>query len=239
MAGDTENAPALAVPMPGAAEVRAFLRSHPGFLAENLELLQTLLPPSARQGDNVLDMQRFMVERLQDEVERMKTLQGELIRAGRSNLSSQGQIHAAVLALIEARTFEQLIEVVTSDFATLLNVDVVSLAIESVGDDVHPGLKQGVRVVERGAVAALLDEGREVTLRSDIEGEAAIYGAAAPLVRSDVVVRIDLGRRAPACLLAMGAREAKRFHGGQGTELLCFLGRVVARTIKTWLSLPG
>ena len=53
------------------------------------------------------------------------------------------------------------------------------------------------------------------------------------------VVRVDLGAHAPACLLAMGSREAKRFHAGQGTELLCFLGRVVASTIKTWLNFPS
>ena len=239
MTGDAKKAPALATSGLGAAEVRGFLRSHPNFLSENPELLQTLLPPSSRQGDNVLDMQRFMVEHLQAEVERLKTLQRELIHAGRSNLSSQGQIHAAVLAVIEAPTFAQLIEVVTCDFATLLDVDVVSLAIESVGDDVHPGLKQGVRVVERGAVDQVMDEGREVLLRGDIEGETAIYGGGASLVRSDVIVRIDLGRHAPACLLAMGARDTKRFHTGQGTELLCFLGRALASTIRTWLSLPS
>ncbi len=239
MASDTKNAPSPSNLRLGAAEVRGFLRGNPNFLEENPELLQILLPPSAQQGDSVVDMQRFMVERLQREVERLKTLQKELIRAARSNLSSQNQIHAAVLAVLEAQTFAQVIEAVTTDFATLLDVDVVNLAIESVGDDVHPGLKQGVRVVERGAVGKLLDEGREVLLRSDIEGEVAIYGAAASLVRSDVIVRIDLGAHAPACLLAMGSRETKRFHAGQGTELLGFLGRVVASTIITWLNLPS
>ena len=239
MASDAKNAPALTDLRPSPAEVRSFLRNNPDFLAENPELLQTLLPPTNQQGDNVLDMQQFMVERLQREVGRLKALQGELIRAGRSNLSSQSQIHAAVLALLEAQTFEQVIETVTVDLATLLDVDVVSLAIESVGNDVHPGLKQGVRIVERGVVADLLSEGREVLLRGDIEGEVAIYGSGAPLVRSDVIVRVDLGPRAPACLLAMGSRETKRFHAGQGTELLCFLGRVIARSIKTWLNLPA
>ena len=144
-----------------------------------------------------------------------------------------------MLALLEAQTFEQVIEAVTTDFATLLDVDVVSLAIESVGDDVHPGLKQGVRVVERGVVSALLDDGREALLRGDIEGEVAIYGSGAPLVHSDVIVRVDLGSHAPSCLLAMGSREKRRFQAGQGTELLCFLGRVAARSIKTWLNLPA
>lgn len=239
MASDGKIVPALSDLQLNPTEVRSFLKSNPYFLVDNPELLQTLLPPSSQQGDNVLDMQQFMVERLQREVKTLKALQGELISAGRSNLSSQNQIHAAVLALLESQTFEQVIEAVTTDFAALLDVDVVTLAIEAVGDDIHPGLKQGVRVVERGVVSGLLDDGREALLRSDIEGEVSIYGSGASLVQSDVIVRVDLGSHTPACLLAMGSREKRRFHAGQGTELLCFLGRVIARSIKTWLNLPA
>ena len=65
MASDAKNAPALTDPRLSAAEVRGFLKSNPDFLAENAELLQILLPPTNQQGDNVLDMQQFMVERLQ------------------------------------------------------------------------------------------------------------------------------------------------------------------------------
>ena len=129
MASDAKNAPALNEPQLSAAEVRGFLKGHPDFLIENPELLQTLVPPSKQQGNNVLDMQQFMVEHLQRDVGRLKAMQGELISAGRSNLSSQNQIHMAVLALLEASTFEHAIEVVTSDFVALLDVDVVSLTM--------------------------------------------------------------------------------------------------------------
>ena len=42
----------------------------------------------------------------------------------------------------------------------------------------------------------------------------------------------------PPALLAMGARDERRFHPGQGTELLGFLARVVSGCIKGWLERP-
>ncbi|MEI9985008.1 MAG: hypothetical protein WDN69_18470 [Aliidongia sp.] len=61
----------------------------------------------------------------------MKSQQRALIATSRSNLSSQQRIHAAVLALLAATSFEQLIQTVTTDLAVLLDIDVVTLCIES------------------------------------------------------------------------------------------------------------
>jgi len=36
----------------------------------------------------------------------------------------------------------------------------------------------------------------------------------------------------------MGARDERRFHPGQGTELLGFLAHVVSGCIKGWLERP-
>ena len=237
MATDSKNAPAVRDPLVDVTKVKAFLASHPTFLADHPELLQALAPPSAKRGDNVLDMQHFMVERLQRDVARLKTLQGELIKVGQSNLSSQAQIHSAVLALLEARTFEHLIEIIAKDFVRHLEVDAVGIAIEA-AVPTSSKRARGVRVIETGTVERLIGK-REIVLRDEVEAEGLLYGRAANAIRSDALLRLGLGPLAPHGLLALGSRIPCRFHAGQGTELLCFLARVVARSIKTWLDLPG
>ena len=59
------SAPAHRPSEPSADDVAAFLRRHPMFLNERAELLETLTPPAKRQGRRVLDMQRFVIQRLQ------------------------------------------------------------------------------------------------------------------------------------------------------------------------------
>ena len=117
---------AAATAGPNAAQVLAFLRQNPSFLSDHEELLPILTPPAYQRGDNVADMQRFMLERLREELARIKGQQRLLISTSRSNLMSQNRIHAAVLTLISATSFEHLIQIVTSDLAVMLDIDAVT-----------------------------------------------------------------------------------------------------------------
>src|SRR3954467_2453104 len=82
------------------AEVAAYLRRHPDFLANRPDLVAVLAPPERDLGDGVVDMQRFMVERLRSDVARLKLVQRKLISPSRNNLTSQGRVHASVLAIL-------------------------------------------------------------------------------------------------------------------------------------------
>lgn len=223
---------------PTAEEVAAYLRNNPDFLVKHADLLHHLTPPSVDRGHGVVDLQAFMVERLRGEVGRLKEEQRELIGTSRANLNSQNRIHAAVLFLLDAQSFEQLIQTVTTDLAVLLDLDVACLVIESNGTDMPHVHKSGVRVVEPGAVRRWIGR-REVVLNSDTRGSEAIYGPAAGLVRSEALIRLQISSETPDGLLAFGSREPDMFHSGQGTELVVFLARVVERVIRGWLDLPA
>ena len=90
------------------------------------------------------------------------------------------------------------------------------------------------------AQAVCLDDvlgtvGREVVLTGPVVADPALFGSAAPLVKSQALLRLQLKRDAPCGLLALGSREATRFHSGQGTELLAFLGRGLELCFRGWL----
>lgn len=224
---------------PSAAEVAAYLCTHPDFLVEHPELVAVLTPPEIRRGDNILDFQHFMMERLRTDLARIKGQQRALIATSRSNLSSQNRIHAAVLALMEATSFEQLLQVVTTDLVVFLDVDVVTIGVESAAEP-HPRLPlPGIRLLSPGMVARILGPERPVLLNSDIEGEPRLFGDAAGLVRSEALLRLTLSEEGPPGLLCIGTRRPDRFHPGQGTELLCFLARALEVTMGGWLDLAA
>jgi len=223
-----------------ADRVRRFLTRHPDFLNNHPELLTVLTPPAYRKGEGVLDMQGFMLDRLQREVIGLKNVQDEILSTSRRNLSSQAQIHTAVLALMEASTFDDLIRITTVDLATLIDVDVVSLCVEAVPEsEATNAITCGVRILEPDAVVGLLGEAGGVVLRSDIAGDRTLYGEEAMRVRAEALLRLDIGKRAPAGILALGSRHVERFHSGQATDLLNFLGSVLGRAIRGWLHLPA
>lgn len=221
-----------------AEDVCAYLREHPDFLAQHAELAGHLTPPSHDRGRGVVDLQAFMVERLRGDIRTLKEQQRELIATTRANLNSQNRIHAAVLFLLDARNFEQLIQTIATDLAVLLDLDVACLAVESNGLDIPHVHRTGVRVVEPGRIDGWLGT-RDVLLAADTPGDPELFGPGAGLVRSQALIRLQISSETPEGLLAFGSREPDMFHQGQGTELVCFLARVVERCIRSWLDLPA
>jgi uncharacterized protein YigA (DUF484 family) len=221
-----------------AAQVVAYLRRHPDFLSRHPELLDLQLPTGRHKEEGVVDLQQFMMERLKTDVARLRADQDEIIANSRDNLTTQERIHNAVIALLEAETFEQFIEIITGDLGLLLEVDVVSLCVELTDITSKKPKHDGIQFLDRGAVDRLMGKGREVLLRDESVGDPEIFGGAADLVRSDALLRLTISAQAPAGLIAFGTRHPGYFHAGQGTELMSFMGRVIEFGIRTWLDLP-
>lgn len=219
-------------------DVVAYLRQHPDFLDRHPEALRALRAPTRELGADVVDFQHFHIERLRRDVARITLEQRNLIAASRGTLASQGRVHKAVLAVLAAASFEQLLQTVTTDLAVLLDVDVVTIGVESAAPSARLSVP-GIHLLKAGAIDALLGRERNVLLRADMPGEAMLFGGAAGLVRSQALLRLGFGRGAPVGLLCIGTRQAGRFHPGLGTELLMFLARVIGITIAQWLNPRG
>jgi uncharacterized protein YigA (DUF484 family) len=230
-----------AAPRPVTAEdVAAYLTRHPEFLAEHPDVLALVVPPSSSNtGNNVADMQRFMIDRLRTEVAALKASHQELIATTRTNMSSQRRVHEAALDLLTARTFEELIERITTDLALKLDVDVVSLCVENDGSVAPKVTSRGIRLLKPGTVDRLMGEDQGVALHAIVEGSPLLFGHAARSVKSEALMRLRVSPAAPAGVLALGSRNENHFDHGQGTELLDFLARVLETTIRLWLDLPG
>ena len=85
-----------------AEQVAHWLSEHPGFLERHPELLKRLVPPARDHGDHVVDMQHFMLERLQGDIAEAEEQCRDLVAGSRLNMSSQTRIHKCVLALLSA-----------------------------------------------------------------------------------------------------------------------------------------
>jgi uncharacterized protein len=228
---------------PSSEDVIDFLRQHPDFLLAHPELLTVLTPPQVDRGPGVIDMQHFMVQHQREEIARVKAQQKNLIAVTRANLAIQGRVHNAVLAILAAQSFEQLIQVVTTDLANLLDADVVTIAVERQGLGPNAARARlphpGVQILEPDTVSDVLGPERDVVLHTDTEGDPRLFGDGAGLVRSAALARLPVSTKAPPGMLCIGMRKPGKFQTGQGTELLSFLARVLGITIAAWLDLPA
>ena len=235
---DSELAPAAPGEI-GGRDVIAYLRRHPDFLDRHPEALPLLRAPARETGEDVFDFQHFLLERLRGDLQRANTEHRTLIAASRGNLASQSRVHKAVLAILAAGSFEQLLQTVTTDLAVLLDVDIVTIGVEASASPSGRLSLHGIRLLKPGAIDALLGAERNLLLLADQPGETVLFGGAAGLVRSQALLRLGFSRGIPLGLLCIGTRQPGRFHPGIGTELLSFLARVLAITISQWLTPRG
>jgi uncharacterized protein YigA (DUF484 family) len=219
-----------------ARDVMAYLRRHPDFLDEHPEALRLLRPPTREIGDGVVDFQHFLHERQRRELNRVNLEYRNLIAVCRGNLASQNRVHKAALAVLAAPSFGQLLQIVTTDLAVLLDVDVVTIAVENIAGITPRFQTHGVHLIEAGAVEELLGEDKSVVYAADVIGDPALFGGAAGLVRSQALLRLRFGRETPSGILCVGTRKPGRFYPGLGAELLGFLGRIVGLAIGLWLN---
>jgi len=238
---DQPNPPRTGGPLParpvnfGASDVIAYLRQHPDFLDRHPDALRLLRPPMRNGGDGVLDFQHFLLERLRRDVVRLEDEQKNLISTSRGHLANQCRVHKAVVTMLRALSFEHLLQIVTTDLAVLLDVDVVTLGVESTAARTTRLPLPGLHLLRSGTVDALLGPDRNALLNTDIQGDPTLFGAAAGLVRSQALLRLSFGRSAPIGLMCIGTRRSDAFNPGLGTELLTFLARALEITIHQWL----
>lgn len=214
---------------PTEAQVAAYLRRHGDFLLRHPDLVLSLSPPSRwAEGGAVVDMQAFMIDRLKEEVNRIKGAAEDLILTSRSNMSTQNRTHQAVLVLLEAENLAALAQVVGDDLPPILDVDVATLCFEESAQPLPALAAQGVNRIPAGSVDLLMGgPDRHCALNEEMPGDPALFGGGAGLVASSALVRLAAFGDRPAGVLALGSRHGCTFHAGQGTELISFLARVI------------
>lgn len=217
--------------------VMAWLRAHPDFLEQHPDACDLLVPPKDKGASGTIDFQAHLVKRLKADRDDVLNTTRDIIETARSNMNNTTRIHRAILRLLEAQSFAEFIETITSDLATQLDVDISVLIVEADGSNIPHIHVQGLRVVPEGTINMWLGD-KEILLQPDISGIEAVYGGGAALVRSQALVRVDIAHDTPVALLAFGSRDPQMFVDGQGTELITFLARVVERLFRAWLQYP-
>ena len=109
------------------------------------------------------------------------------------------------------------------------------------GHKVKYNLQPGVKVMFSGTVKTF---GRSWSLShpsyllvDETDDNAALYGASAGIVRSDVMIALADGEGMPVGLFAVGCRTPGHFEAGQGTELIAFLAHVTRYAVGRWWTL--
>ena len=214
-------------------EVRNWLIKNPDFLNNNADLLTMVLPPERISGDGVVDMQSFLVSRLQKEVTHLTVLQDDFVEAARNNIHTQDMVHASIQAILHATSLAHFVHIMTQDLPELLEIDVITLCIED-GPVKLPDIT-GLQRLKSGSINRAPWHGRNIILRPQAPKSKAVFGPAKDLVHSDALIRLDVPSLHTQAMVAFGSRQEGHFHEEQATDLLRFLANCMQACLEMWL----
>ena len=226
-----------------AEEWRARIIADPGLVLDDPDLMRALMLASERaMGGNVVDLRGMAMDRLEARIARLEETHRAVIAAAYDNLSTTNQIHRAVLRLVDAPTFEDFVLCLGRDLTDIFQIDGVALVLESATPGAALGpLEAVLKVRQPGFVGQYMALGRpvpprQIVLRQGVPAEPGLYGARAGDLRSEALMRLDLGAGRLPALLAMGSEDPHRFKPGQGTDLVSFFTGMFERLLRRWLA---
>jgi len=207
------------------AEIADYLHNHCDFFSRHPELLQVLHVPHSA-GEGTISLVERQTQLLRDKAGEYRKQLEQLIAVARENDDLNRRLHELTLTLIETDELDRLMDILLDDLREQFNADAVELKLFSAEN-----LEQAVN--ERQAVPLMFDDfmkqGKPRCGALKKEQLQYLFGNMAAETGS--VALIPLTHNAVEGVLAIGSRDAQRFHPGKDTEFLQRLGDLVSHAL--------
>ena len=214
------------------AQVEHYLRQHPEFFHEHLDLLEHLsIPHPSGSAISLISKQLELFRLRHHEMENQLLA---LIDIARDNDTSQNRMHKLTLALLDATTLEQVVanlEVVLSDYFL---VDFVAVRIiKRQADTAISNLFIDPDSNERLHFINELDSSLPTCGRPTMAQATLLFGERAFEVKSCAIIPMAFTELEG--ILAIGSRDEGRFHCDMGHLFLNQMSEIIGTRLITLL----
>ena len=215
--------------------VADYLRDNPDFFQNNTSLLAALQIPHA--VGPAVSLVEHQVKVLRDQNSQLKRKLMDLVHVARDNNRLNERMHQLTLGLINATSLEALLDTLRENLLVEFKADTVTLRLAGL-----PEARARECAVdlfdtdsnELNHFEAFLKSSRPQCGRFKQEQLQYLFGDQAQAIES--VALIPLGPKVSLGLLAIGSREASRFHPGMGTLFLTHLGELTGLLLADHLA---
>ncbi len=215
--------------------VADYLRDNPEFFHNNASLLATLQIPHA--VGSAVSLVEHQVKVLRDQNSQLKRKLMDLVHVARDNNRLNERMHQLTLGLINANSLEALLDTLRENLLGEFKADTVVIKLSGMPE--AQARECGIDIFDAQAdeltqFEAFLKSSRPQCGRFKQEQLQYLFGDQAQAIES--VALIPLGVKPTLGLLAIGSREASRFHPGMGTLFLTHLGELTGLLLSEHLN---
>lgn len=213
-------------------QVVEYLRNNSGFFTRNPDVLSQLVIPHESGG--AVSLIERQVETLRKQLKETQRQLAELVDVATTNDQLQARMHRLTLELIDAATFEEVLNALEDELHDDFKADAVELRLFSTShmdDHLQDSLDGQIATFEH-----FFNQNQPICGKMDQQQLDYIFGTEGYRIASTALIPLKcdgvLG------LLAIGSCDPDRFAPDHGTEFLHRLGEIISRTLQA-VSLPG
>lgn len=211
-------------------QVAAYLDQHPDFFSRHPQILSKLQVP--HESGSAVSLIERQVELLRHQYKESQQRLDELMRVARENDSLHARMHRLTLQLIDAATFDEVLNALEDELHDDFRADAVELRLFSssqLDDHLEPDSQSKT-------FQNFFSQHNPVCGTLPKEQFSYIFGAEGDEIASAAL--IPLKSQGVLGMLAIGSRDPQRFTPKQSTDFLTKLGEIISRTLQA-VSLPG
>lgn len=207
-----------------AADVAAYLRRNPQFLADYPELALMLMLP--RQQGETTSLASYQLEVLRDKNRALNRRLHELVAIASENEQLVARVHAFTLSLMRAQGLSETLRRVVATLNEDLATDLVRVLLFSPPPGVEPADWLLCLPRDHSSLqpfGEFFGRGEPLCGRLPPEKLSLLFGSRAGDVRSAVLLPVP-----SRGMIAVGSTDPNRFHPGMGTMFLKLIADAVA-----------
>jgi uncharacterized protein len=214
------------------SQVVDYLSEHPDFFLQHPNLLGEIdIPHESGAAVSLIERQ---VESLRKQLNETRQQLNEVMEVARHNHSLQERMHRLTLELIDAATFDEVLNALEDELHDDFKADAMELRLFSpsrVDEHFEGKINEQAETFQQ-----FFDQTQPICGQLEPEQLSYIFGAESDRIASTAL--IPLKSDGVLGLLAIGSVDPKRFAPHHGTDFLTRLGEIISRTLQA-VSLPG
>lgn len=217
----------------GAADVAAYLSSHPDFFKTHLSLLESLRLP--HESGTAVSLVARQIDVLREKNERLVEQLDDLVQIARENDALYQRIHQLTLTLLDAKSLEDVLASLDWGLHQYFQADFVVVRL------LHPVVESPVLHLftaqdhpSRSWAEERAESAQPLCGQPNPDHATYLFGDVADEVKSYAVVRLH--HAALRGLFAIGSRDPERFRSDMGFVFLTQMSEVLASRIASLLT---
>ena len=214
------------------SQITEYLKNNPDFFQRHPEILGEIeIPHESGAAVSLIERQ---VKSLRKQLRETRRQLNDVTEIARHNHSLQERMHRLTLELIDAATFDEVLNALEDDLHDDFKADAMELRLFSSSRiDEH---LEGAIHEQAETFQQFFNQNQPICGQLEPEQLSYIFGAESDRIASTAL--IPLKSEGVLGLLAIGSVDPKRFAPHHGTEFLTRLGEIISRTLQA-VSLPG